>query len=127
MKRLEMWAAALALLGAGSGCASLESISVTNIPRERGRLVQAEATNPAFLGIHFSNDFADGVPDELRAQCPNGKVTGIYSKYETRWYVLVQSRRVIATGYCVPKEEAPVAPRPALVPVSPSPSQEESS
>lgn len=118
-----------AILSLAPGCASLQSVSVTNIPRERGRLVEAEATNPAFLGIHFSNGFADGLTDELRAQCPGGKVTGIYAKYESRWYVLVQSRIVTVKGYCVPKAEpvAALAPTPtpaAAASIPPIPTNE---
>jgi hypothetical protein len=110
-----------------TACASLQSVSVTNIPRDRGKPVEATADNPAFLGLHFDNDFADDLPDELRAQCPNGKVTGIYSKYESTWYVLVQNRSVTVKGYCVPNEyqaAAPVVPRPtpaAPPPVAPPP------
>jgi hypothetical protein len=98
------------------GCASLQSVSVTNIPRERGKPVTATADNVAFLGLHFSNDFADGLQDDLRSQCPDGKVTGIYSKYESKWYVLVQNRSVTASGYCVPGD----APSPELVKASPA-------
>lgn len=107
------------LLTAGTGCASLQSVSVTNIPRERGRPVEASADNPAFLGLHFDNDFADELPDELRKQCPDGKVTGIYAKYESTWYVLVQNRSVTVHGYCVKGEEvlaAPVSPAPPSAP-----------
>jgi len=99
------------------GCASLQSVSVTNIPTERARPIQTTANNPAFLGIHFDNDFADGVPDELRRQCPNGKVTGVYAKYETTWYVLVENRAVTVKAYCVPRETPPTA---AVVPVPPA-------
>ena len=108
-----------------TGCASLQSVSVTNIPRERGEPVEATADNVAFLGLHFDNDFADDVPEELAAQCPHGKVTGIYSKYESTWYVLVQNRSVTAKGYCVPNEQqasAPAAaPAPAAVPPAATP------
>lgn len=109
------------LLLANTACTSLQSLSVTNIPRERGKPVEATANNPAFLGIHFDNDFADDLPDELRAQCPNGKVTGIYSKYESTWYVLVQNRSVTAKGYCVPKDYVALAPS-APIPAAPVPS-----
>ncbi len=100
------------ILFSSSGCASLQSVSVTNIPRERERPVTATVHNTAFLGIHFDNDFADSVPEDLRSQCPSGKVTGIYAKLETRWYVLVESRSITARGYCVPPEH------PALVPAA---------
>ena len=104
---------AAAILQFCSGCASLQSVSVTNIPHERARPIQATENNVAFLGIHFDNDFADAVPEKLRRQCPNGKVTGIYAKYETTWYVLIENRSLTAHGYCVPAE-----PRPAIAPDS---------
>jgi hypothetical protein len=103
-----------------TGCASLQSVSVTNIPRERGKPVEATADNVAVLGIHFTNDFADDLPDDLRAQCPNGKVTGIYSKYESTWYVLVQERSVTAKGYCVPGEKQAAAPAAPAAPTAPA-------
>ena len=106
----------LGALLTGAGCASLQSVSVTNIPTERARPIQATANNPAFLGIHFDNDFADGVPEALRRQCPNGKVTGVYAKYETTWYVLVENRSVTAKAYCVPGEARPPA---AAAPTAP--------
>lgn len=56
---------------------------------------------PLSTGIHFSNDFADGLRDRLRQQCPNGRVTGIFTKYETYWYLLLEQRQVTAKGYCV--------------------------
>jgi len=110
------WLALTALLLC-AGCASLQSVSMTTIPRgaERAHPIKATESNAAFLGIHFDNHFADGVPDDLRRQCPNGKVTGIYAKYETKWYVLVEDRSVTAEAYCVPGEiaRAPVNAPPA--------------
>ena len=91
-----------------AGCASLQSVSMTNIPRgsERAHPIEATENNVAFLGIHFTNSFADGVPEDLRRQCPYGKVTGVYAKYESKWYVLVENRSVTAKAYCVPGEVA---------------------
>lgn len=86
---------------AWSACASLQSISVTEVPLERDKRVYAERDNLAFLGIHFDNSFADGLRKELYEQCPHGRVTGIFTKYEVYWYVLFQRRQVSATGYCV--------------------------
>ena len=90
------------------GCTSLQSVGVSSIPRDRGQVVETKKSNVAFLGIHFDNDFADGVPEDLRRQCPNGKVSGVFSKYESTWYVVVQSRSVTVKGYCV-TEEAPAS------------------
>src|SRR3954468_17644786 len=89
------------LLAALSACTSLQSLSVTAVPRERDHPVRAEASNTAFLGIHFDNDFVDGLRDELPRKCPHGRVTGVYTKYETTWVIVVETRTVTATGYCV--------------------------
>ncbi len=91
----------VASLALPTGCASLQSVSVTAVPSERAHSVHADASNTAFLGIHFGNGFADGLRDHLREQCPRGRVTGIFTKYETYWVVLVETRKVTATGYCV--------------------------
>jgi hypothetical protein len=109
---LPLW---LSLLALHTGCASLQSVSVTSVPRERDRPVHAYASNTAFLGIHFDNDFADGLREDLRRQCPRGRVTGIYTKYETYWVVVVETRKVTATGYCVEGASA-AAPTPDHAP-----------
>ncbi|HEY6562014.1 MAG TPA: hypothetical protein VI072_32325 [Polyangiaceae bacterium] len=86
---------------AAAGCTSLQSVSVNGVPSERRRPVAASAVNTAFLGLHFDNDFVNGLTDQLRAQCPKGKVAGVFTKHETTWYVLVQERHVRVSGYCV--------------------------
>ena len=91
----------LSVAVAAVGCTSLQSVSVNGVPAERRRPVEASATNTALLGIHFDNDFVDGLTDRLKAQCPGGKVTGVYTKHETTWYVIVQERHVRVSGYCV--------------------------
>jgi hypothetical protein len=90
---------------------------MTSVPQERSRPVEASEDNVAFLGLHFDNDFANDLPDKLRAQCPNGRVTGLFTKYETYWYFLVSRRQVVARGYCVPGPPAPAA-APASVPAT---------
>jgi hypothetical protein len=84
-----------------AGCTALQSVSVTQIPTDRSRPLHAEVTNTALLGIHFDNDFVDTLTADLMRQCPRGRVTGILTKQETSLYVIVQTRRVKATGYCV--------------------------
>ena len=84
-----------------SACTSLQSVSVTQIPTDRSKPVHAEASSTALFGIHFDNDFVDNLRDDLVRQCPNGKVTGILTKHENTTYVIVSTRKVIATGYCV--------------------------
>jgi hypothetical protein len=91
-----------------AACTSLQSVSVTQIPGDRSRPLHAEVSNTALLGIHFDNDFVDELARDLMRQCPRGRVTGLLTKQESSLYVVVQTRRVIATGYCV--YDAPAEP-----------------
>ena len=112
--------ASLLFLGLTPACTSLQSVSVTQVPIDRSRPVKAEVSNTALFGIHFDNDFLEPLQAELMRQCPHGKVTGILTKQESSLYVVVQTRRVIATGYCVydvtPGAEAAAAPVPPAAP-----------
>lgn len=94
-------ALALALtLGFSSGCASLHSVAQTNVPKDRSKPIEAEGSTWAILGIYFSNSFADDAMEGLRSKCPNGKVSGVFTKYENRFYLLWTTRTVKATAYC---------------------------
>jgi hypothetical protein len=104
MKLSLLFAPLLALL---AGCTSLQSVSVTQIPKDRSRPVHAEVSNTALFGIHFDNDFVRELTDDLMRQCPDGRVTGILTKQESTLYVIVQTRRVVATGFCVYDEQPP--------------------
>ena len=84
-----------------TACTSLQSVSVTQIPSDRSRPVRAEVSNTALFGIHFDNDFIDELTPDLVKQCPHGRLTGILTKHENTTYVIVATRKVIATGYCV--------------------------
>ena len=103
---------ALLLLPLLAGCTSLQSVSLTQIPRDRSRPLHAEVSNTALFGIHFDNDFVEELTDDLMHQCPSGRVTGILTKQESTLYLIVQTRRVIATGYCVydPRAAQPAEP-----------------
>ena len=94
-----------------AGCTSLQSVSLTQVPGDRSRPLHAEVSDTAFLGIHFDNDFVEPLQTELMRQCPHGKVTGILTKQESSFYVVVQTRRVIATAYCT--YDAPPAQPPS--------------
>ena len=59
-----------------SGCTSLQSVSVTQVPADRSRPLRAEVTNTALLGIHFDNDFLDDLTPTCSRQCPRGRHHG---------------------------------------------------
>jgi hypothetical protein len=83
-----------------SACVSLNSVSLTQIPAERGNSITATSNSWNLLGIAFSNDFIDVAIMDLKRQCVGGKVEGILTKHQTTAYFLVFKREVIATGYC---------------------------
>jgi hypothetical protein len=110
-RSLPRWFAPLLipLLAVLPACTSLQSVSVTQIPIDRSRPLRAEVTNTALLGIHFDNEFLDDLMPQLIHQCPRGRITGLLTKQENSLYVIVATRRVIATGYCVYDPLAPAA------------------
>lgn len=84
-----------------SGCVSLNSISQTSIPAERDKQVMASSSQWTFLGIAFSNTFVNKAVDELKTQCPGGKVQGILTKYDDVYFFPIFVRRVNVSGFCL--------------------------
>lgn len=97
MTRLFITLIAIVIL---SGCMSLNSVSLTQIPSDKGQLVSASAHDWLFLGLTTQNDFVNEAVDNLKKECSNGKLTGVLTKHQTTAYVLVFKREVIASGYC---------------------------
>jgi uncharacterized lipoprotein YajG len=85
------------------GCAHVNSVSLTPIPAERSNQVQVIKDKVIFLGFNFDNDFVDSAVEDLKRQCPNGKVTGLLTKDETINYFLffVWKKQLTAKGFCV--------------------------
>lgn len=88
---------------ASMGCTHLRSFSVTTIPEDRSRPIKAAGQRIVFLGINPSNDYADDVVADLLKQCPDGRVSGIITRYETAMVVPVfaYANRVYVEGHCV--------------------------
>lgn len=102
MKNIYLTAITLFLFSTLSGCVSLNSVSLTQLPSDRERLISASAHDYVFLGFTSQNDFVDEAIADLKQQCSGGKLTGILTKHQTTAYVLVFKREVIANGYCQP-------------------------
>ena len=87
-----------------TGCTYLESVSLTNIPEERSKVVSATREKGIIFYFNFDTDFADELSADLRSQCEGGVVSGILTKFENICYVPVfcfySVYRVTATGYC---------------------------
>ena len=83
-----------------SGCASINSVSLTPVPAKRSQVVTAQVEKTIFLAFNFDNDYIDGLVTELKQKCPNGIVSGILTKDETISYFIVYTKRISATGFC---------------------------
>ena len=110
----------LACLSLG-GCAVVHSVSLSPVPRDRARPIATESHDWSFLGINFENSFVDALEVDLRKQCPQGTVSGVFTRYETFFYVLVLKRQVRASGFCVPPPPPPLPPPPETPPPPPVP------
>lgn len=84
----------------GVSCASVNTISVSSIPKERSRMVKAVASRLIILGFNFDNDFVDSLVDDLKSQCKGGMVSGILTKDEVISYVFAHKRVITARGFC---------------------------
>ncbi|MGZ3772446.1 MAG: hypothetical protein ACXVCY_01850 [Pseudobdellovibrionaceae bacterium] len=88
------------LLATLSGCASINSVSLTPVPSKRNNPVKAEVSKTIFLGFNFDNDYINPLVDNLKRQCPNGVVSGILTKDETISYIIVHTKHIVASGFC---------------------------
>ena len=104
MKPIQLIFAVISVLSVLSGCVSLDSVSVTQIPVNRSQKVKAEAERFIVLGFNFDNDYVNAITSDLKNQCANGTVTGILTKTESIDYFLFifWKKRVTASGFCVP-------------------------
>lgn len=81
-------------------CASISTISVSSIPKERNRPVKAVASRFIILGFNFDNDYVDSLVEDLKSQCKGGVVSGILTKDEVISYVFAHKRVITARGFC---------------------------
>jgi hypothetical protein len=90
----------LSFLALGA-CANLKSVSVTRVPQDRSNPISSEAWGWGFLGLYFSNDFVDEAVKELNSKCENGRISGVMTKYTSKFYLLWTTRTINASGYCL--------------------------
>ena len=84
-------------------CVSLNSVSMTQIPKERQKVVSASVSRNIFLFLNFDNDYVDELSGQLRVQCSGGVVSGILTKAESICYLpfcFIYQKKVTAKGYC---------------------------
>jgi len=91
----------IALLLTCISCASLHSVSITEMPKKRNKEVVAKVEKLIILGLNFDNDYIDSLTPQLASQCRGGKVSGILTKQESYFYFLAHKVIVTARGICV--------------------------
>lgn len=85
-----------------AGCSHLNSVSLTQIPSDRTRVVDVARSRFIFMAFNFNNDYVDELTDDLKSRCEGGVVSGILTKDETVVYFpwLFWKRVVSARGFC---------------------------
>ena len=83
-----------------SGCASLQSVSISTLESANGRAIEGMAEDFLFLGLTGNNKIATEAAGDLYSKCPNGTVSGILTSYEKRVYVFFVKRTVRLRGFC---------------------------
>ncbi|MCW8328555.1 hypothetical protein MD588_07015 [Photobacterium sp. SDRW27] len=83
-----------------SGCVGLNTVSLTPVPAQRDHQITATSSSWNFIGINFDNAFVDEAVENLKSQCPTGKIEGVYTKHQTTAYALIFKREIVATAYC---------------------------
>lgn len=86
-----------------SGCVSLNTLSLTSLPSDRQKLIEAKVEKTIILGFNFDNDFVDELPQKLKAQCPNGQIQGVLTKDENinYFFYFVWKKSITSQAYCV--------------------------
>lgn len=86
-----------------SSCVNLRSVSLTQIPKKRSKVVRAIASKFIILGLTFDNDFVEKINTDLIAKCSNGRVQGILTEHHNTIYfpVFLHKVTVEAKGFCV--------------------------
>lgn len=82
-------------------CASVNSVSLTQIPTNKKNAIEAKVNKFVFLAFNFDNDYVDGLTKQLKDQCKGGQVKGILTKHETKGYFLFFDHIITAKGYCI--------------------------
>jgi hypothetical protein len=85
-----------------SGCVSLNTVSLTQIPAKRSKKVHGSSDKWLFFMIAFDSDYVDAAAADLKAKCPGGKISGILTKdvYTNYFLGIVMKRTINAEGYC---------------------------
>ncbi len=85
-----------------SGCVSLNSVSLTQVPKKRTNKVHANSEKWLIFMIAFDSDYVDAAANQLKNQCPGGKITGILTKdvFTNYFLGIVMKRTIEAEGYC---------------------------
>lgn len=98
-------AAVAALLALGSGCSHAIHLNHTSDitllkPIEQYDVVSATAEQFTILGWVAQTDYVNEAFDKLQAQCPDGQITGIQTRYSTSHGFFSWTNKIVMRGYC---------------------------
>ena len=86
-----------------SHCVSLNSVSLTNIPKNRENIIRASVEKDVLFYINLDNNYIEPLAKKLEDQCSDGVVSGILTKHEIICLVplcFFYTSKVTASGVC---------------------------
>lgn len=66
-----------------------------------GKRISSLGEQNGFLGFRFDTDYVNKAWTDLQAQCPQGTITGVNSRYSTSHGFFSWNNQVNMTAYCV--------------------------
>lgn len=71
-----------------------------------GTILESFQMGPRTGSPVYSDTYAEHIVEELRSQCPNGKITGVESIRESRNYPVIKGEIVKIKAYCLREKGA---------------------
>lgn len=90
-----------------SGCAySVHELHTSDydpgVELSQAKVVEAEAEQFVVMGFVTQTDYADKAFERLQGTCPQGRITGIQTRYSTSLGFFSWTNKVVMKGYCTP-------------------------
>ncbi len=105
MKRLSFIISAFALM-TQTGCAlglakSVHEFTMLEAAPVKGTSIEVEEDQNVILAFTFDTDYAERAAQKFLAQCPNGEIRNVATKFSTDLGFFAYKNKIKITGTCV--------------------------